>query len=87
MIKVKIIVANVTGECIEVVALCPGDFAEIVVVRPWRNEQQAPLSTGFKLASIGLLVGSKTILKKKDNGIASLKRCAHYFFFTGTDTR
>ena len=52
-----------------------------------QGHDEGTLGAGLELAPVRLLVGRETILENKDDGITSLERCPHNFFFAGTDAR
>ncbi len=79
--------ANHPRHLIEVEALAALDHSLVVVMLPWGQHEQAPLSAGIKTAASRLGKGRKAVFLKHDNRKAMLECSLHHSLLTRTNAR
>ena len=77
--------ANHPCHFIKVQALAALDYSLVVMVLPWGQHEQSPLSAGVKTATSWLGKGREPVLLKHNDGKSMLERCLHHRFFSWAD--
>ena len=78
---------DVPSEGVEGFADRAGDGDAFVVVKEWREEQEASFGTGTETLSAGFGHGMKAIVEKDDEGQAGIENGTGNLLFTRTDGR
>ena len=77
--------ADCPRHLVEVEALVAADEPPVVVVLPWGEHEELPLSAGVEPAASGLGQGCEAVFLEGNYGVTLLKGCLHDGFLARAD--